>query len=49
MARRCTAVMRDENLAAYAAEIVLILVFADWDAAIYWTLVVGDIVMVSPR
>jgi hypothetical protein len=47
--RRCTAEMRDENLTAYAAEIVLILVLADWDAAIYWALVAGDIVMVWPH
>ena len=42
-----TAEVREENLAAYAAEILLALNLVISNAAIYWTLVVQGIVLVG--
>ena len=49
MAQRCMAEVCGENLAAYAAEILMRYNLVIWDIAIYCTLVARDILIVSAR
>jgi len=49
MARQCIAEICEENLAAYAADILVRCNLVIWDIAIYCTLVVRDILIVSAR
>src|SRR6266446_1920526 len=48
-ARRCIAEICEGNLAAYAAEILVRCNLVIWDIAIYCTMVVRDILIVSAR